>query len=168
MAFKYLDEEMINKIITSLIRPKLEYAAVIWLSYKKKNIKELERIQRAATKMAPSLINLPYEERLSRLKLPTLEKIRARGDFTAVYRASEGLEKIDREDLFVRQDRTTRGHENKPKRTTCKSDMNKYSFPYRSIEAWNKLDAEVINARNIHNFRSKLDNSRFGDGTVRA
>ena len=29
MAFKYLDEEMINKLITSLIRLKLEYAAVI-------------------------------------------------------------------------------------------------------------------------------------------
>ena len=29
MAFKYLDEEMIKKLITSLIRPKLEYAAII-------------------------------------------------------------------------------------------------------------------------------------------
>ena len=43
----------------------------------------------------------------------------------------------------------------------------KNSFPYRSIEAWNKLDAKVINARNIHDFKSKLDYSRFGDGTVR-
>ena len=51
--------------------------------------------------MAPSLSDLPYEERLSRLKLPTLEKIREKGDFIAVYRASKGLEKIDREDLFV-------------------------------------------------------------------
>ena len=29
MGFKYLDEEMINKLITSLIQRKLEYAAVI-------------------------------------------------------------------------------------------------------------------------------------------
>ena len=42
----------------------------------------------------------------------------------------------------------------------------KYSFPYKSIEAWNKLDADVINVRNSHDFKSKLDNSRFGDGTV--
>ena len=35
------------------------------------------------------------------LKLPTLEKRRERGDFMAVYRASKGLEKIDRDDLFV-------------------------------------------------------------------
>ena len=43
MAFKYVDEEMINKLITSLIRPKLEYVA---------DIKKLERLQRAVTKMA--------------------------------------------------------------------------------------------------------------------
>ena len=36
----------------------------------------------------------------------------------------------------------------------------------RSIEACNKLDAEVINARNIHDFKSKLNDSRFGDGTT--
>ena len=93
IAFKYLDEEMINKLITSLIRPKLEYAAVIWLPYKKKDIKKLERIQRAATIMAPSLRNLPYEERLSRLKFTTLEKRRERRDFIIVHRASKGLEK---------------------------------------------------------------------------
>ena len=45
--------------------------------------------------------------------------------------------------------------------------QKKYSFLYRSIEAWNKLDDEVINARNINDFKSKLVNSRFGDGTVR-
>ena len=31
-----------------------------------------------------------------------------------------GLDKIDREDLFVWDDRNTRGHENKLKRTACK------------------------------------------------
>ena len=120
--------------------------------------------------MVSSLKQLPYEERLSRLKLPTLErKKKERGDLIAVYRASKGLEKIDRDDLFVWDDRT-RGHENKV--TNWKDYMQdrhkKYSFPYRSIETWNKLNAEVINARSIHDFKNKLDNSRFGDGIVRA
>ena len=35
MVLKYLDEEMINKLITTLIQPKLEYATVIWLPQKK-------------------------------------------------------------------------------------------------------------------------------------
>ena len=84
MAFKYLDEEMIDKLITSLIGPKLKYAAMIWSPHKQKDVKMLQRIQRAATKMSPSLRDLPYEETLSRLKLPTLEKRREREDFIAV------------------------------------------------------------------------------------
>ena len=35
MAFKYLDEAMIKKLIASLIQPKLEYVAVIWSTQKK-------------------------------------------------------------------------------------------------------------------------------------
>ena len=109
--------------------------------------------------MAPSLRDLPYEERLPRLKLSTLEKRRKREDFIAVYKASKGLEKIGREDLFVWNNRNIKGHEKKLKRTACKRDKKKkYSFPYRSIETWNKLDAEVINTRNVHDFKSKLDN----------
>ena len=108
--------------------------------------------------------DLLYEKSLSRLN-QSLEKRRERGDFIAVYRASKDLERIDTEDLFVWNDRNTRGHEKKLKRTICMRQKN-YSFPYRIIEAWNKLDAELINARIIHDFKSELDNSIFGDGTV--
>ena len=45
---------------------------------------------------------------------------------------------------------------------------NTASHNYRSIEAWNKLDAEIINAINIYDLKNKLDNSRFGDETVQA
>ena len=30
------------------------------------------------------------------------------------------------------------------------------------------LDAEAINARNIYDFKSRLDDNKFGDETVRA
>ena len=46
--------------------------------------------------MAPRLRILPYEERFSRLKLPTIEKRRKREDFIAVYRVLKDLEKIDK------------------------------------------------------------------------
>ena len=51
----------------------------------------------------------------------------------------------------------------------CMQERHKnYSFPYRSLEVLNKIGTEVVNAINIHDFRSKLDNSRFEYGTVRA
>ena len=74
MAFKYVDEEMIKKLITSFIWPKLEYATVIWSPHQKKDVKKLKWLQKAATKMPPSLRNFPYEERISRQPPNSWEK----------------------------------------------------------------------------------------------
>ena len=83
--------------------PKLEYVAVIWSPHKKRDIKKIERIQRAATKMGPSLRDLPYKERISRLKLPIVGKKRERGDLIEVYGASKSLKNIDRSVCVERQ-----------------------------------------------------------------
>ena len=42
MAFNFLDKGMMRKIITAMIRPKLEYAEVIWSPHKKKHMLKLE------------------------------------------------------------------------------------------------------------------------------
>ena len=167
-AFAYLDDNMMKKIITSMIRPRLEYAAIIWSPHKKKHIKKLERVQRAATKMIPEFQDLTYEERLDRMELPSLEKRRERGDMIAMFRLINGLEKLDREDLLVLNERDTRGHGRKLRPTTCRRDIKRFSFPHRSIRIWNGLKGEVVCANNIHNFKKKLDESGHGDGTARA
>ena len=58
MAFYFLDKNMMRKIISTMIRPKLEYAEVIWSPHKKKHVLKLERIQRIAIKMVPELEDL--------------------------------------------------------------------------------------------------------------
>ncbi len=54
------------------------------VSKQKKKTKKLERIQRAATKLAPNLADKSYEERLVELNLTTLEEREGRkgGDKT--------------------------------------------------------------------------------------
>ncbi len=69
MAFTYIDEEMIKKLITSMIRPR--------------QIRKVERIQRAATKLPETLRDHTYKERLEKLGLTTLERRRERGDLIA-------------------------------------------------------------------------------------
>jgi len=41
MAFTYLDEEMIKKLIISMIHPRLEYAAVVWSPHNKEDIRKI-------------------------------------------------------------------------------------------------------------------------------
>ena len=95
----------------------MEYSAAVWAPSKKKDIKKLERIQRAATKLAPSLMDKSYEERLSKLNLTTLEQRRERGDLIAVYRVMKGMEELDRDDLIIWDTRDTRGHGKKDKKS---------------------------------------------------
>ena len=40
VAFAFIDEDMVKKIITSFIRPTLEYAAVVWNPHLKKHVKK--------------------------------------------------------------------------------------------------------------------------------
>ncbi len=42
---------MTKKLITSMIRPRLDYAALLWSPKLKKEIRKVERIQRAAIKL---------------------------------------------------------------------------------------------------------------------
>ena len=167
-AFAYLDESMMKKIITTMIRPRLEYAAIIWSPHEKKHIRKLERVQRAATKMVPELQDLTYEERLTRMELSSLEKRRERGDLIAMYRLIKGIDKLDRYDLLIMNERDTRGHGKKIKPSTCRRDTKKFSFPHRSIKLWNEQKEEVVCANNLHSFKKKLDANGLGDGTARA
>ena len=56
------------------------------LPWKIKYIDSIENVQRRATKQIPGFKNLSYEERLRRLKLPSLKFRRIRGDMIETYK----------------------------------------------------------------------------------
>ena len=68
-----MDKDMMKRILTSMIRPRLEYAAVVWSPNVKTDIRKLERIQRVVTKMVAELKKLTYQDRLMEMRLPTLQ-----------------------------------------------------------------------------------------------
>ena len=151
-----------------MIRPKLEYAAVVWSPHKKKDIRKLERIQRTATKMIPELQDLSYEERLEEIGLPTLQERRERGDLITMFKLVNNMEKIDRDDLVMKveeEERRTRGHKKKLKKSQCLGDIKKYSFPHRTVDIWNNLKEEVVAAKSVHMFKERLDDFGYGDRT---
>jgi len=95
-----------------LIRPHLEYGVPIWFPYKMKDIEEVEKVQKRATKHVKSLRGLPYEQRHRKLNLPTLRYRRHRGDMIEVYTILHGIYDKDISDgiLHMVQDSRTRGH----------------------------------------------------------
>ena len=83
---------------------------------------EVEKVQRRATKMLGHLKNLPYPERLRRLKLPCLEHRRKRGDIIEVYKYRHGFYKVSRPDFHIARNmmRSTRGNSLKLLKLLCK------------------------------------------------
>ena len=60
-----------------------------------------------------------------------------------------GMDKLDRNDLFVWDTRNTRGHGKRLKKTSCLQNVRKYSFSHRCIGTgtWNGLNSVTVEAR---------------------
>ena len=82
---------VILPMFKSIIRPIVEYATPVWSPHLKKDIAEVERVQRKVTKCISGLNHLPYEERLKSLDLPKLDTRRSYFDLLECYKIIHNL-----------------------------------------------------------------------------
>ena len=85
-TFKFLDIPMFLPLYKAIVRSHLDSCISVWAPYKIEQIKQVERVQRLATKMIPGLKGLSYAQRLTKLKLPTLLYRRIRGDLIETFK----------------------------------------------------------------------------------
>ena len=99
-TFTCKSEEITLQLYKSLVRPRLEYCIQAWCPHLRKDIDLLKKVQRRATRLIYSLHDLPYYDRLKRLKLTTLVTRRVRGDLIEVFRIIKGFEEVDSNNFF--------------------------------------------------------------------
>ena len=105
-----------------------------------KHIEAIEKVQRRRTKMLPGLQKLTYEERLRKLKLPTLAYRRNRGDMIEVFKILKGFyDTRVTGQIFRCNTGSNRGHSLKLAKPRANRDIKKYSFTSRVIDQWNDL-----------------------------
>ena len=73
----------------------MEYANTIWGPHFLLDKRRLERVQRRATKMIPSLSDKSYQHRLISLDLPSLTYRNTRGDLIFLYKLINGYFNLD-------------------------------------------------------------------------
>ena len=107
-----------------------------WSPHQLGHIRLTEGVQRRFTRMIPELKSLPYEGRLKRLYLTTLEIRRTiRGDLIEVYIILNGLGKINPDSLFTRSRYTNiRCHTMKLEKKHVHLYIRKYFFTQRVID----------------------------------
>lgn len=156
-SFLLRDSSLVLSLYKSLVRPHMEYANIIWGPHYVQDTQSLERIQRRATKMIPELKLLSYENRLRKLKLPSLAHRRRRGDMIFMFKLISGKLNIDPQNFFKISETTTRGHKYKVFKKHAKKLTRINSFSQRVVNDWNALPAEIVEAKSIISFKNELD-----------
>ncbi len=130
----------------------------VWYPYKAKYLDLSENVQRRATKQLPGFRNLTYEERLQRLKLPTLAYRRARGDMIEVFKIVHNV--YDRTttvflkltiDFVTRQ--PGRGQDLQLHQRRSQRNLRKHFFSLRVAQIWNSLPLCVMGAQSVATFK---------------
>ena len=149
---------MFLNLYKSIIRPHLEYATPVWSPLYKKDKIIIENVQRSATKLVATCKNLPYQERLRKLGLPTLEYRRERADMIQTYKILHGIDKLDNDKLFTPAlYRATRGHSYKLQKRRSRLNVRANTFSNQVVDTWNNLPENVVNAPSVNAFKSRLN-----------
>ena len=156
-TFKYLDPNIMRLLYTSLVRPHLDYASNIWNPYLLEDMRTIEKLQRRATKLIPSLKQCTYQERLSALNLPSLQYRRLRMDLIMTYKILQGTVHLRKDHFFIMNTNPTRTNGLKIYKHHCNKTLRRYSFSQRIIDHWNRLPSEIVNAPNLLSFKTQLD-----------
>ena len=146
-------------LFKSMIRTPMEHAGVVWTPYKKKHINNLEKIQKHFTKYMYGMKKLSYHERLTRLKLPSLEYRRFRGDLIETYKILHNLyDPITTKSLLTIDSQTkTRSNGLKLKKVRVNYKQYQMFYTNRIQTHWNKLPRYIVTSKSLNQFKNRID-----------
>ena len=161
-TFKHLDIHTLPLLYKAMVRPILEYGNTAGYPHLIRQANKIEQVQRRATKLIPSLTNLPYEQRLKKLNLPSIAFRQLRGDMIQVYKyLSRKYNTPPLDSLQCAQDaphlHSTRGHQYKLTKLRSNSAPRKHFFTFRVVNDWNSLTPHIVSAPTLTSFKRRLD-----------
>ena len=151
-------------LFVAIIRPVLEYGVAVWCPHWKKDRKKIEQIQQQYTKRIDGMHKLSYTERLTILRLPSLEYRRFRGDLIEVYKITHNLyDPVTTNSLFsFAYDSSLRSNSYKLTKPSFNTNQYQHFFTNRVINNWNSLPNEIVTADSLNTFKNKID-KHFSD-----
>ncbi len=128
----------------------------------RRNIAQMERIHRLATLMEKGLKDMPYEDRLRRLNIFSLERRRLRGDHILAYNIFHGRLDLPRAECFEAPSvRDLRGHDFKLRHCSFQLLRKKADVSERIPIAPNIRPMEKVNSPTVDLFQRLVDFTGF-------
>ena len=129
---------------TTLVRPILEYASIIWDPHTKSNTLKLETVQRRSARRIMQNYNrhASVTTMLQYLDLPTLQQRRRHSKIIMLYRIRHQLANVPTTNYITPATRNTQ-HYNLP---YARTEVYKSSFFPSTIKLWNNLQPAIINS----------------------
>ena len=157
--FTYRDANILTPLFKTLIRPILEYGNSVWTNGLKKYRNLVENVQRKFTKHIKGLNEVPYEDRLDKIKLPSLEFRQMRGDMIQVFKiANNYYDPLTTNSIFeFNKNSRLRGHNLKISKKRVNKTKFASFFSNRFVNSWNKLPSFIVNSKSINEFKNKFD-----------
>ena len=147
------------------VRPILEYASTTWSPSYISQITQIESIQRHFTKIINGCQHLSYPDRLTFLKLESLEHRRLIADLIMCFNIIRGHSCIDSSTFFTHTHyKASRGHPFRLSIPLSKHNTRRHFFSNRIITIWNSLPTELVLAHSTNSFKyhlKKFDLSKF-------
>ena len=144
---------------TTLVRPILEYASIIWDPHTKSNTLKLETVQRRSARRIMQNYNrhASVTTMLQHLDLPTLQQRRRHSKIIMllVYRIRHQLANVPTTNYITPATRNTQ-HYNLP---YARTEVYKSSFFPSTIKLWNNLQPAIINSTTIPQLRQALQST---------
>lgn len=164
-SFKSKDPFFYLQLFKVYIRPVIEYNINTWMPSLVSDVEKIESIQANFTKRLCKKLNIKFNSYFHRLQILNLESLENRGiksDLILTYKIINNLIDIDQNTIFIINpcvDKyNLRRHESHLRtKTIAHSSTRQQFFSHRTINIWNKLPNEVIKAKSLPIFKSKLN-----------
>jgi len=128
------------QLYISLVRPHLEYASPVWNPYLKKDIKQLEDMEKFALKMITMQWDLGYQDLLGILDITSLQSRRVQSSLCTLFKIVHGLIYSPPNFVTPRQNYSERTNRQLLLQQPY-AHTNQYQFLFvpHTVQAWNKL-----------------------------
>lgn len=156
-SFTHIDQNFLIKLYKSIVRPHLEYANVIWHPMYKRQLKLIEKVQRRFTKIIPNFKDLTYNERLKRLRLPSIKYRQIRADLIQTYKIIHRIDNLTCSDFFNFSNNQTRNSKLKLFKEQATTNVRRNFLTNRVNNYWNSLSELTRDASNINEFKNGID-----------